>query len=41
VWVGLFHGADRAPARAPHARIDKDAVAAATFDVSTAPGTPP
>jgi arylsulfatase A-like enzyme len=34
VWVGLFHGAERATARAPHARIDNNAVAAATIEVA-------
>ncbi len=35
IWVGLFHGADRAPVHAPHARVDKDQLEAATFDIGT------
>jgi len=34
LWVGLFEGNRRATARAPHARIEQNAVAAATFEVT-------
>jgi arylsulfatase A-like enzyme len=34
VWAGLFRGKIRAKAAAPRARIDNNAVAAATFEVS-------
>jgi arylsulfatase A-like enzyme len=37
LWVGLFRGRARAPATAPRARVERDAVAAAVLDV-TAPG---
>ncbi|HEY1555263.1 MAG TPA: sulfatase-like hydrolase/transferase [Kofleriaceae bacterium] len=33
VWAGMFRGAQRAHASAPHARVDKDAVAVATIEV--------
>ncbi|HUJ57148.1 MAG TPA: sulfatase-like hydrolase/transferase [Kofleriaceae bacterium] len=33
LWVGLFRGSERAHASAPHARIDRDGVAAATIEV--------
>jgi len=33
VWAGLFLGDQRAHASAPHARVDKDAVAVATIEV--------
>ena len=33
VWAGLFRGATRAKAAAPSARLDNNAVAAATFEV--------
>jgi arylsulfatase A-like enzyme len=33
VWLGMFRGPVRAPVRAPHARVDDNAVAAATFQV--------
>jgi arylsulfatase A-like enzyme len=34
VWAGLFKGAARARARAPRARVERDAVAVASFEVS-------
>jgi arylsulfatase A-like enzyme len=34
IWVGLFHGNARAKVRAPSARIDNNAVAAATIEVT-------
>ncbi|HEY5950572.1 MAG TPA: sulfatase-like hydrolase/transferase, partial [Kofleriaceae bacterium] len=33
VWVGMFRGNQRAVVRAPHSRIDNNALAAATFQV--------
>ena len=34
VWAGLFRGKVRAKAAAPRAKIDNDAVAVATFEVT-------
>ncbi|HEX5062898.1 MAG TPA: sulfatase-like hydrolase/transferase, partial [Kofleriaceae bacterium] len=34
IWVGMFRGNQRATVRAPHARVDNNAVEAATFQVA-------
>ena len=34
IWVGMFRGKDRKSVRAPSARIDNNALAAATFEVT-------
>ncbi|MBA3396111.1 MAG: sulfatase-like hydrolase/transferase, partial [Deltaproteobacteria bacterium] len=33
VWAGMFKGKTRAKVRAPHAKVERDAVAVATFEV--------
>ena len=34
VWIGMFAGKRRAPARSPRAKLVNNAVAAATFEVA-------